>query len=90
MGEVVALIRVMPDGVLDDAKLNDIMNKIKNLIKNPVKLGRLEIKDVAFGLRALNVTVIVPDSEGGVEPIADILSKIKGVESAEVVDMGRL
>lgn len=90
MGEVVALIRVMPDGVLDDAKLNDIMNEIKNLIKNPVKLGRLEIKDVAFGLRALNVTVIVPDSEGGVEPIADILSKIKGVESAEVVDIGRL
>jgi translation elongation factor aEF-1 beta len=90
MGEVVALIRVMPDGVLDDAKLNDIMNEIKNLIKNPVKLGRLEIKDIAFGLRALNVTVIVPDSEGGVEPIADILSKIKGVESAEVVDIGRL
>ena len=90
MGEVVALIRVMPDGVLDDAKLNDIMNEIKNLIKNPVKLGRLEIKDVAFGLRALNVTVIVPDSEGGVEPIADILNKIKGVESAEVVDIGRL
>ncbi|EMR74002.1 translation elongation factor 1B (aEF-1B) [Thermoplasmatales archaeon SCGC AB-539-N05] len=90
MGEVVALIRVMPDGVLDDAKLNDIMNEIKNLIKNPVKLGRLEIKDVAFGLRALNVTVIVPDSEGGVEPIADVLSKIKGVESAEVVDIGRI
>lgn len=90
MGEVVALIRVMPDGVLDDAKLNDIMNEIKNLIKNPVKLGRLEIKDIAFGLRALNVTVIVPDSEGGVEPIADILSKIKGVESAEVVDIGRI
>ena len=90
MGEVIALIRVMPNGVLDDAKMETLNNKIKETIKEPAKLARLEIKDIAFGLRAVNVTVIVPDAAGGVDPIAEELSKIENVESAEVVDIGRI
>ncbi|HEB37141.1 MAG TPA: elongation factor 1-beta, partial [Thermoplasmatales archaeon] len=32
----------------------------------------------------------VPDAAGGVDPIAEELSKIENVESAEVVDVGRI
>ncbi|HID25061.1 MAG TPA: elongation factor 1-beta [Thermoplasmata archaeon] len=90
MGEVIALIRVMPNGVLDDVKMKTLNNKIKETIKEPAKLARLEVKDIAFGLRAVNVTVVVPDAAGGVDPIAEKLSKIESVESAEVVDVGRI
>jgi len=88
MGEVIGLIRVMPGEVLEEKKLKIIIDKIKELIKPPAKLGNIEIKPVAFGLKGLNVTVLVPDDAGGIDPIAEKISKIENVDSAEVTDVG--
>lgn len=90
MGEVVALIRVMPNSILDDTAVDKLKEDIRKRVKEPAKLARIEVKDIAFGLRAVNVTVTVPDAAGGVDPIAEELSKIENVESAEVVDVGRI
>lgn len=90
MGEVIALIRMMPGEVLSDDKIQKIMDEVKNVIKNPVKLGKIEVKDIAFGLKGVDVTVSVPDTEGGVDPVVEILSKIENVDSVEVVDVGRI
>ena len=90
MGEVIALIRVMPGEVLEDEELQKIIDDVRNVIKPPVKLGKVEVKDIAFGLKGLNVTVSVPDSEGGLDPIVEILSSIKNVDSVEVTDVGRV
>ena len=89
MGEVIGLIRVMPNEVLEDEQIQKIIQEIKSLIKPPAKLGNIEIKPVAFGLRGLNVTVAVPDGAGGLDPIAEQISKVKNVDSAEVTDVGR-
>jgi len=90
MGEVIALIRVMPGEVLSDKKLQKIIDDIKNMIKPPVKLGKVEIKNIAFGLKGLNVTVSVPDTEGGLDPVLETLSKIENVDNVEVTDIGRI
>ena len=90
MGEVIALIRIMPGEVISDDKLNKIIDDIKNVIEDPVRLGKIDIKDVAFGLKGLDVNVTVPDSEGGLDPVVETLSKIKNVDSVEVVDIGRI
>jgi len=90
MGEVIALIRLMPNGVINDKELQKIIDKISDVIKSPVKLGRVEIKDIAFGLRGVNVTVSVPDTEGGLDPVVEILSKIDKVDNVEVIDVGRI
>lgn len=90
MGEVIGLIRVMPGEVLEDDKLQKIIEDIKALIRPPAKVGNIEIKPVAFGLKGLNVTVSVPDDAGGLDPIAEEISKIENVDSAEVTDVGRV
>lgn len=90
MGEVIALIRLMPGGVISDEEIQDVMNEVKNLIKPPVKLGRVEVKNIAFGLKGIDVTVAIPDDEGGVDPVVDTLSQIKIIETVEVVDVGRI
>jgi translation elongation factor aEF-1 beta len=90
MGTVVGLIRVMPSDVLKDDQLTRIMDEIKTLIKPPAKLGNIEIKNIAFGLRGLNVTVTIPDTAGGIDPIAEEISKLENVETAEVTDVGLL
>ena len=92
MGDVVGLIRIMPTGVLKDDELNQMMEKIKTLVKSPARVGNIEIKNVAFGLRGINLTVVIPDKagQGGLDPIAEEISKIKDVETAEVTDVGLL
>jgi len=90
MGEVIGLIRVMPGEVISDEKLHQIINEIKSMIKPPAKVGKIDIKEVAFGLKGLDVTVLVPDDAGGIDPIAEKFLKIKNVDSAEVTDVGRM
>jgi len=89
MGEVIGLIRVMPGEVLEDSQLEKMIEDIKAVIKPPAKVGNIQIKPVAFGLKGLNVTVLVPDDAGGLDPIADEILKVKNVDSAEVTDVGR-
>lgn len=90
MGKVVAVISVMPSEVLNENQFQQLKETIKKTIKPPAKLGEIEEKNVAFGLKGLNVNVSVPDSEGGVDPIAEKISGIENVESAEVSDVGRM
>jgi translation elongation factor aEF-1 beta len=90
MGEVIALIRLMPDGVVSDKDIDFISAEVKKVVQKPARLGRVEIKQIAFGLRGLDVTVAVPDVEGGLDPIVEKLSKIQKVDNVEVVDIGRI
>jgi len=90
MGEVIALIRLMPDGVITDKDMDLITEEVKKVVQKPARLGRVEIKQIAFGLRGLDVTVAVPDVEGGLDPIVEKLGKIKKVDNVEVVDIGRI
>ena len=45
---------------------------------------------VAFGLKALMVVVKVGDIEGGTEKVEEEFSKVKGVESVSVEELGRM
>jgi len=92
MGDVVGLIQIMPTDVLEDKQLNELMEKVKSFVKPPAKVGNIEVKNVAFGLRGINLTVVIPDSSGtgGIDPIAEEISKLENVESAEVTDVGLL
>ena len=90
MGEVIGLIRVMPNEVLEDSQLEKMIEDIKEIIKPPAKVGNIEIKPIAFGLKGLNVTVLVPDDAGGIDPIAEEITKVENVDSAEVTDVGRV
>ena len=64
--------------------------QVRKIIKEPVRLGKIEVKNIAFGLKGLDVTVAVPDSEGGIDPVVEILSTIKNAENVEVIDVGRI
>ena len=92
MGDVVGLIQIMPSEVLEDEQLNELMEKVKSFVKPPAKVGNIEVKNIAFGLRGINLTVVIPDSSGtgGIDPIAEEISKLENIESAEVTDVGLL
>ncbi len=92
MGDVVGLIQIMPTEVLPDDQLEKMIEEIKTYVKAPAKVGKVEIIAVAFGLKAINLNIVIPDASGtgGIDPIADEISKLKMVESAEVKGVGLL
>lgn len=88
MGEVLATIKIMPES--PDVDLEKIKKDIENSIPEGTELHKIEEEPIAFGLVALNVMVVVGDTEGGTEQVEENLSKIKNISSVEVVDLGRL
>ncbi len=88
MGEVAAQIKVMPQSPTIDVE--KLKQKIERAIPNDARLYSLDIQQIAFGLKALMVTVIVGDEEGGTDSTEEALSKVKGVESVQVVAVTKM
>lgn len=88
MGEVLATIKMMPEG--PDVDLEKIKSDIGNSIPSSTELHKIEEEPIAFGLVALNVMVVVDDAEGGTEEVEENLSKIEGITNIEVTDVRRL
>jgi len=88
MGEVAAKIKVMPSGT--DVDLKKLQEELKKVIPEGAKLHGFSEEPVAFGLKALMVVVKVGDVEGGTEKVEEAFSKVKGVESVSVEELGRI
>ena len=82
MGDVAARIRVMPSSA--DIDIDALVDKIRNAV-SPKDVA---VTPIAFGLKAIDVMVVVPDgTEGGTSSIEEKLRAIEGVESAETTDV---
>ncbi|MEW6069967.1 MAG: elongation factor 1-beta [Candidatus Thermoplasmatota archaeon] len=88
MGKVIVGLRVLPESV--ETNLEELKEAIKSKIPQYATLGSIKEKYIAFGLRALEVAVIIPDTAGGSEEIERAISEIKGVSSVEIVGTGLL
>lgn len=88
MGEVVATIKLMPES--PEVDLAVIKENIEKSIPEGTELHKIDEEPIAFGLVALNVTIIVDDGEGGTEKAEEVFSQLDDVASVEVVDVRRL
>jgi len=89
MGEMIALLRVMPASL--DVDLARLEADLRKAIPPKIRCERVEIKPIAFGLKALNLTVRTEDDgSGAIDALEQDLAKVEGVESVQVTDAGRL
>jgi elongation factor 1-beta len=88
MGDVAVLFRLMPQGVETD--LSAVANGVRSSLPAGVQLRGMQVKDIAYGLRALLVSVVMPDSGGVLESTEAALAKVPNVESVEVMEEGLL
>jgi elongation factor 1-beta len=84
MSEVVVLFRLMPHGVETD--MNALAAGVKGALPAEVKIRGMQIKDIAFGLKALLVAAAMPDAGGVLDRAEAALAKVSGVESVEVME----
>ncbi len=88
MGKVVAQIKVMPEG--KDTDLDALEDSIEDSLSDAAELSGIKREEVAFGLVALMVNVMVEDEEGGTEDIESTFADLPEVESANTENVGRV
>jgi elongation factor 1-beta len=84
MGKISCVYKVMPEG--EDTDLEEIKDQIKDLI-DVQDLGE---EEVAFGLKAVKVSCITTDEEGGTDAVEEKLDKIENVQSIELEHFDKL
>ena len=82
MGKVSAVIKVMPDSA--DRDVNKLMDDLKAALPQAAEFRGMQVKPIAFGLKAILIAFLVSDTEGGTEPVEAAFSKVPGVESVSV------
>jgi elongation factor 1-beta len=85
---VAANIRIMPEGVEID--LEKILKSVEKIVSKHGKLNSSEIKPIAFGLKALEIMVLLSDKEGGMEEMEAAMAEVPGVNSVEILEVPRL
>lgn len=79
MGNVAIKMKIMPESPEVD------MERLKKSVSAAVNVQDSKIEPVAFGLKSLNILIILPDKEGGkTDGIENKIRAIKGVADLEV------
>jgi elongation factor 1-beta len=85
---VAASVRIMPTGV--EINLEEIRKSVEKIVSKYGKLNSSEIKPIAFGLKSLEVVLLLNDKEGGMDEIEAQVAKVEGVNSVEILEVTRL
>jgi elongation factor 1-beta len=90
MGTVAIKFRVMPEG--PDVDLDNLEVRIREIVdEKGAEMQGVEVKPFAFGLKAMEMAVTMPDSGGNVsDAIEEAIDGIEGVQSVEVLEVGLL
>ncbi len=82
MGDVLITYKIMPTGV--DVDLEKMKNDVTEKLKDIAKINDFSEEDIAFGLKALILRVIVKDEGGVTDKIEEILGGIENVQGVVV------
>jgi len=88
MADVVVTLKIMPDSV--EVNLTDVEKKITELIAEfGGEVGKVEKEPVGFGLVALKMIFVMPESLGSTEELEEEIKTLSEVGSVDVVDVRR-
>lgn len=87
MANLIITFKVMPESL--DVDLKKLEIDVKKLINKYGEVGKIEIEEIAFGLKALKFLVIYDESKGDTEFLEDNIRNIDGVSSVDIVDVRR-
>jgi elongation factor 1-beta len=88
MANVLALIKVMPKSA--DTNLEKLQNSISKKLPPKVTIKKVETEEIAFGLKALKLSLMLPDDAGGTDVVEDAIRKVSGVSDVQVEFCSRL
>jgi len=88
MAKVVVQMKVLPEGI--EVDLKKLEEQINEALPEDVKIYKVVEEPIAFGLKCLKVTVLMPEAAGGTDPVENAISSIKEVSRVEVELVSRI
>ena len=87
MGDVLTVLKVVPSGTEVDR--SDLIEKIKTEIspKNDIEILKTEEQPLVFGLYALMLTFVVPDTDKGVNDLNSFQEELERLEEIDSVSI---
>lgn len=84
MGKISCVYKIMPED--DETDLEDIKKQVQELL-DVQDIGE---ENVAFGLKAVKVSCITTDEEGGTDSVEEKLEQLDDVQSYELEHFDKL
>lgn len=81
MGEVICVYRILPNSL-------ENFDQVKKSLEE-LKPERIEEEPIAFGLKAIKFTKIIPDASGSQDELEKKLESIDGVDNIEAIMVSR-
>jgi len=86
MGQVLLKYQIMPESAEQD--MEALKAGVTSAMEN-VDIRNMSIKPIAFGLKALEIIIVMPDASGA-DALEASLESIEGVQSVKVLAMDLL
>ena len=90
MGMVAMTYKINPDSDVDNVDTDAIATTITGMGDEVYNIQSVEVKPLAFGLKFVQVHVVMGDGEGLADALEGRMSEIHGVGEIEVLSMGLL
>ena len=90
MGMVAMTYKINPDAEAEDVNADAIAASVQALSDDIYNVQSVEVKPLAFGLKFVQVHVVMDDGEGLADALEGKISAISGVGEIEVLSMGLL
>ena len=90
MGMVAMTYKINPDSDVDNVDTDAIATTITVMGDEVYNIQSVEVKPLAFGLKFVQVHVVMDDGEGLADALEGRMSEIHGVGEIEVLSMGLL
>ncbi len=90
MGMVAMTYKINPDAEMEDVDTDMISSTISTFGDDNYDVQSVEVKPLAFGLKFVQVQVVMNDGEGLADAFEEKMASISGVGEIEVISMGLL
>lgn len=90
MGMVAMTYKINPDADVEVVDADAIATAVQGLTDEVYNVQSVEVKPLAFGLKFVQIHVVMNDGEGLADALESKISEIPGVGEIEVLSMGLL